>query len=154
MPELNIGTKAPDFSLTASDGNTYTLKQFRGQKVILYFYPQDDTETCTKQACSFRDSYAELTDKGAVLLGISPDGEHSHQQFVKKYQLNFPVLSDTDRSISEAYGVWSEKTMFGRTYMGVLRTTFIIDGKGMISHVFPRVRVKGQIERILKALEE
>lgn len=154
MPELNIGAMAPDFSLSASDGTIYTLKQFRGQKIILYFYPEDDTETCTKQACSFKEGYADLKQTGAVLLGVSPDDEYSHQRFVKKYRLNFPILSDTNRSIIKAYGVWSEKTMFGRTYMGVVRTSFIINEKGFISHIFPRVRVKGQIEKILNALKE
>lgn len=154
MAELIVGEKAPDFLLSANDGKTYSLKQFRGKKIVIYFYPQDDTETCTKQACAFRDEYAELKKTGAILLGISPDDEYSHKKFTKKYNLNFPILSDTDLSMMKAYGVWAKKKMFGISYMGVLRTTFIIDESGVISHVFTNVRIKGHVEKIMKALKE
>jgi peroxiredoxin Q/BCP len=154
MADLTIGDKAPDFSLLAQDGKKYSLKDFRGKKVVLYFYPEDDTETCTAQACSFRDYFPDIKKKDAVLLGISPDGLSSHQKFASKYHLNFLILSDETKSVMKQYGVWKRKQMFGRTYMGVIRTTFIIDANGIIVHIFPKVKVKGHAERVLQALVE
>jgi len=154
MPELKIGDKAPEFSLVAQDGKSHSLKELKGKKVVLYFYPEDDTETCTKQACAFRNDYSEIKKMGAVVLGVSPDGNALHQKFSKKYLLNFPILSDEDKSVMKAYGVWKQKKLFGRKYIGVIRTTFIINERGIITHIVPKVRVKGHIENILRALSE
>ncbi len=154
MAELTAGAKAPDFSLTAQDGKKYSLKDFKGKKVVLYFYPKDDTSGCTAQACSFRDNIAAVKTKGAVVLGVSPDPLKSHEKFSTKYDLNFPILSDESKTMLTKYGVWQEKSMYGRKYMGVVRTTFIIDGKGTITHIFPKVKVEGHTEEVLKALAE
>lgn len=154
MAELTVGDRAPDFSLVAHDGKKYSLKDFRGKKVVLYFYPEDDTETCTAQACSFRDHFPDIRKHDAVLLGISPDGISSHQKFASKYKLNFLILSDESKKVIKQYGVWKMKLMFGRKYMGVIRTTFIINAGGIISHIFPKVRVKGHAEQVLQALSE
>lgn len=154
MPDLRIGDTAPDFLLPAQDGKKYSLKNFRGKKIVLYFYPADDTETCTAQACMFRDNNSAIQKAGAVILGISPDSFSSHQKFSAKYHLNFPILSDDTKEVIKRYGVWKKKQMFGRTYMGVVRTTFIIDEQGKISHIFPKVKIKGHGEKILQALSE
>ena len=154
MPELKIGDRAPEFSLKAQDGKEYSLKDFRGKQVVLYFYPQDDTETCTKQACTFRDNYSRVIDKGAVIIGVSPDGNTSHQKFSKKYNLNFLIVSDEDKSVMKAYNVWRKKKLFGISYIGVVRTTFIIDEMGSIKEIFSNVRIKGHVENILKSLAE
>lgn len=151
---LNVGNKAPIFSLVANDGKNYSLKDFKGKKIVIYFYPKDDTSGCTAEACSFRDNLTSIKKKGAVLLGVSPDGLKSHEKFVSKYDLNFPVLSDESKEMLSEYGVWQEKSMYGRKYMGVVRTTYIIDEKGKISHIFPKVKVDGHTEEILKALSE
>lgn len=151
---LNVGNKAPIFSLVANDGKNYSLKDFKGKKIVIYFYPKDDTSGCTAEACSFRDNLTSIKKKGAVLLGVSPDGLKSHEKFVSKYDLNFPVLSDESKEMLSEYGVWQEKSMYGRKYMGVVRTTYIIDEKGKISHIFPKVKVDGHSEEILKALSE
>ncbi len=152
MASLNVGNKAPSFSLVANDGKKYSLKDFNGKKIVLYFYPKDDTSGCTAEACSFRDNLSAIKKKGAVLLGVSPDGLKSHEKFVAKYDLNFPVLSDENKEMLIEYGVWQEKSMYGRKYMGIVRTTYIIDEKGKISHIFPKVKVDGHSEEILKAL--
>ncbi|MEK6838600.1 MAG: peroxiredoxin, partial [Candidatus Thermoplasmatota archaeon] len=131
---------------------TYSLKDFRGKKVVLYFYPKDDTPGCTREACSFRDSLARVTSKGAVVLGVSKDDLDSHTRFRKKYELTFPLLSDTDGMALNAYGVWKEKSAYGKTFMGVERTTFIIDEKGRIAKVFLRVKVDGHVDEVLEAL--
>ncbi len=154
MAMLNVGNKAPIFSLVANDGKNYSLKDFKGKKIVIYFYPKDDTSGCTAEACSFRDNLTSIKKKGAVLLGVSPDGLKSHEKFVSKYDLNFPVLSDESKEMLSEYGVWQEKSMYGRKYMGVVRTTYIIDEKGKISHIFPKVKVDGHTEEILKALSE
>lgn len=154
MAELTVGAKAPAFTLTAGDGKKYSLKDFTGKTVVLYFYPKDDTSGCTKEACSFRDNLSAIKKRGAVVLGVSPDGESSHAKFTKKYDLNFPLLSDESKEMLTAYGVWQEKSMYGRKYMGVVRTTVIIDGKGKISHLFPKVKVEGHTDEVLKALAE
>ena len=149
---VNEGDPAPDFRLPADDGRTYSLKEFRGKKVVLYFYPKDDTSGCTREACSFRDSLARVTSKGAVVLGVSKDDLDSHARFRKKYELTFPLLSDTDGKVLNAYGVWKEKSAYGKSFMGVERTTFIIDEKGRIAKVFLRVKVDGHVDEVLAAL--
>lgn len=152
MAELKAGDKAPEFSLTAGDGTAYSLQQFRGRKIVLYFYPQDDTETCTIQACTFRDRYSDITAAGAVLLGVSPDTALSHAKFSGKYGLPFPLLSDGQKVVMRQYGVWKKKLMFGRSYMGVVRTTCVIDENGTVKEIFRNVRLKGHVEKILGAL--
>jgi peroxiredoxin Q/BCP len=154
MAELLPGAKAPDFSLSAHDGTRYSLRDLKGKKIVLYFYPKDDTSGCTKEACSFRDNLASIKKKGAIVVGVSPDPVPSHGKFVKKYDLNFPLLSDESKKMLSDYGVWQEKSMYGRKYMGVVRTTFIINEKGKITHIFPKVKVDGHTEEVLKALAE
>ncbi|MGA7159498.1 MAG: thioredoxin-dependent thiol peroxidase [Bacteroidota bacterium] len=154
MAELHVGDDAPDFSLAGDDGKKHSLKEFRGKKTVLYFYPKDDTSGCTKEACSFRDNLTSIKKKGAVLLGVSADGTESHKKFVSKYDLNFPLLSDESKTVLEKYGVWKLKAFMGRKYMGIERTTFIIDEKGKISHIFPKVKVENHTEEILDALSQ
>jgi peroxiredoxin Q/BCP len=148
---LEVGNKAPDFISTDENGKKVSLKDFKGKKVVLYFYPTDDTPTCTSEACSFRDNFLRLK-KHAVVIGVSPDTEVSHAKFKTKYDLPFTLLADTDHSIVQAYDVWREKKTFGKTYIGVVRTTFIIDEKGSISHIFNVTRVKGHVDEVIKAL--
>ena len=152
MTQPKIGDKAPDFSLTGDDGRKHSLKDFKGKKIVLFFYPKDDTSGCTKEACSFRDNTLLIKKKGAVILGVSGDSVESHKKFVSKYDLNFVLLSNEDRTVLDAYGVWKEKSMYGRTFMGIERTTFIIDEHGKISHIFPKVKVDGHTEEVLNAL--
>ena len=154
MTQLVIGVKAPNFSLLAQDGKKYSLKDFKGKKIVLYFYPKDDTSGCTKEACSFRDNLSAIKKKGAIVFGVSPDAVKSHEKFSTKYDLNFSILSDESKIMLTEYGVWQEKSMYGRKYMGVVRTTFIIDEKGKITHVFSKVKVDGHTEEILTALSE
>ena len=154
MAELKVGDKAPEFSSVAHDGKKYSLKEMNGKKVVLYFYPEDDTPTCTKQACTFRDGYAEIRKKGGIVVGVSPNNAASHEKFSKKYRLNFPIISDEDKTIMKAYGVWKKKQLFGIKYIGVVRTTYVINEQGAITHIFPNVRVKGHIEKVLQALSE
>ncbi len=146
---LKQGDKAPAFKTTDQDGVVRSLKDYAGQKVVLYFYPQDDTETCTKEACNIRDNYAALKQKGIVVLGVSPDDEKSHKKFEKKYSLPFTLLADTGHKMVNDYGVWAEKTLFGHTYMGVLRTTFLINEKGKIDHIIDKVKSKTHSEQII-----
>jgi peroxiredoxin Q/BCP len=146
------GDKAPPFSLPADDGRTVSLSDFRGRKVVLYFYPKDDTSGCTTEACGFRDGWPAVERAGAVVLGVSPDGTRSHQRFKQKYGLPFPLLADEDHRVAEAYGAWGEKSMYGRKYAGILRTTFIIDETGTIAQVFERVRPEGHAAAVLTAL--
>lgn len=150
---LEIGIKAPAFSALNEKGEKISLKDFKGQKVVLYFYPEDDTETCTIQACSFRDNMQRIGLHDAVVLGVSPDDEKSHAKFTSKYDLNFQLLADPKRKLCELYDVWAEKKMFGHTYMGVIRTTYIIDRKGIISKVFSRVRVPSHADAVIAAVE-
>lgn len=149
---LEVGNKAPDFSSTDESGNKVSLKDFKGEKVVLYFYPKDDTTGCTAEACDFRDNFSRVKKLGAVVLGVSPDSEKSHTKFKTKYELPFTLLADTEKEIVNAYGVWQEKSMYGRKYMGVVRTTFIIDEKGKITHIFEKVKVKGHVDEVLTAL--
>ncbi|HEY6952233.1 MAG TPA: thioredoxin-dependent thiol peroxidase, partial [Bacteroidota bacterium] len=134
---IKIGDKAPDFKLSSSPEGDIRLSQYKGKKVILYFYPKDDTPGCTKEACSFQENLGLLKKKGAVVLGISADSVESHLKFAGKFNLGFPLLSDESKEVCKAYGVWKEKSMYGRTFMGIERTTFVIDEKGAIQHIFP-----------------
>ena len=138
--ELNPGMKAPDFNLPDDTGALRSLRDFRGSKVILYFYPKDDTPGCTTESCNFRDDYSAYSEAGLVILGVSPDSVKSHKKFIEKFNLPFPLLADVDHTMSEAYGVWAKKKFMGKEYMGVLRTTFLIDEKGMVTHVFENVK--------------
>ena len=146
------GDPAPDFALPSDDGRTIALKDLRGKKVVLYFYPNDDTPGCTKEACSFRDNLSRVTSKGAIVLGVSRDTLSSHGKFRDKYHLNFPLLADVDGRVTEAYGVWKEKSNYGRTYWGIERTTFLLDEKGRIARVWPKVKVEGHTDEVLAAL--
>lgn len=149
-----IGAKAPAFSLPSDAGSPVALKDFRGKKVVLYFYPKDDTSGCTTQACEFRDTWRDVKRAGAVVLGVSPDGVASHQKFRDKYTLPFPLLADEDHAVAERYGVWGEKSMYGRKYFGILRTTFVIDEEGRITHIFEKVKPEGHAAEVLAALAD
>jgi len=149
---LTVGAAAPPFALNTSDGATVRLSEFRGKRVVLYFYPKDDTPGCTKEACSFRDELGQFTKAGAVVLGVSADDVASHQRFAGKFDLNFPLLSDPGASVCKAYGVYKRKSMYGRTYWGIERTTFIIDERGRLTAVFPKVRVDGHAQDVLQHL--
>jgi peroxiredoxin Q/BCP len=151
---LKVGSKAPSFSLQSDEGKNINLKDFAGKKVVLYFYPKDDTPGCTREACSFAENASALRKEGAVVLGVSADSVPSHQKFKTKYKLNFPLLSDPDRATIQKYGVWKEKNMYGKKMMGVERTTFIIDEEGKIAHIFPKVKVDGHTEKVLEKLKE
>ena len=151
---LKEGSTAPAFKTKDANGEPVSLKDLRGQKVVLYFYPKDDTPGCTKEACSFRDAFSQFKKKGIAVLGVSPDNEASHQKFVTKYKLPFTLLADTDKSIVEAYGVWGEKKFMGRTYMGVHRTTFLIDEKGKIKKIFEKVKPEDHANEVLKAFAD
>lgn len=151
---LEAGKKAPAFSLPSDEGKKVALKDFKGKAwVILYFYPKDDTPGCTTEACDFRDSLKAFEKLDAVILGVSPDSVESHAKFRKKHGLNFNLLSDEDHSISEKYGVWVEKNMYGKKFMGVQRATFLIDPDGKIAHVWPRVKVAGHIDDVAATLK-
>lgn len=151
---LNEGSTAPAFKTKDANGDTVSLKDLRGQKVVLYFYPKDDTPGCTKEACSFRDAFSQFKKKGIAVLGVSPDSEATHKKFVTKYKLPFTLLADTARSIAEAYGVWGEKKFMGRTYMGVHRTTFLIDEKGKIKKIFEKVKPEDHASEVLEAFAD
>jgi peroxiredoxin Q/BCP len=152
MSILKQGDKAPAFTSKDQDGKTVSLSQFKGQKVVLYFYPKDSTPGCTAEACDFRDNYQGLKAKGIEVLGVSVDDEKSHQKFITKHSLPFTLLADTDKSIVEAYGVWGEKSMYGKTYMGTNRTTFIIDEEGTIAHIITKVDTKAPTAQVLDLL--
>jgi len=149
---LEIGMKAPDFTLPDKDGNAVSLANFRGKKVVLYFYPKDNTPGCTRQACAFAGAYNTFAEKGVEVIGISKDSTASHQKFAEKYSLPFHLLADTERKAIEAYGVWQEKKQYGKISMGVVRTTFLIDENGIITHVMPKVKPDTNAEEILKLL--
>lgn len=150
--ELKAGQKAPDFTVLNDSGEKVKLSNFKGKKVVLYFYPKDDTPGCTKEACAFRDGIAQIKKRGAEVIGVSIDSVESHQKFKRKFELNFPLLADTDKKIVEAYGTWKEKSMYGKKYMGIERTTFVIDENGKISHIFPKVKVDAHYDEVLQAL--
>jgi len=139
MIQLKEGMKAPDFEGTDQNGNAIKLSDFTGKKIVLYFYPKDNTSGCTTEACNLRDNYSSLLEQGFVVIGVSPDSEKSHKGFVSKYSLPFPLIADTEKKILSDYGVWGEKKMYGRSYMGVIRTTFIIGEKGMIEKIITKV---------------
>ena len=149
---LEVGKKAPLFTLPDSDGNKVALKDFLGEKVVLYFYPKDNTSGCTKEACDFNSSLKSFDKIKTKVIGISKDSQKSHIKFRDKYDLNFTLLSDEEIKVIPKYGIWKEKSMYGRKYMGVERTTFIIDEKGKIEKIFPKVKVNGHVDEILKYL--
>jgi len=151
---LEPGKKAPAFTLVSDSGKKVKLSDFSGQPVVLYFYPKDDTPGCTTEACAFRDTYSELQQAGAVLLGVSADDVASHVKFRDKYQLNFPLLADTDHAMAEKYGAWREKNMYGKKSMGIQRSTYLIDAAGKIAQVWKRVQVDGHAQQVLDALQE
>lgn len=150
---LKQGDIAADFLLNDSDGNPVSLSQFKGKKVVIYFYPRDNTPGCTREACSFRDVYDLILAEGAVVLGISKDSEESHQKFSKRNGLPFYLLSDVDHKAAEAYGVWGEKKLYGKVYVGMIRSTFIIDEQGIILKVFPKVKTENHGQEVLDALK-
>ncbi len=149
---IEEGTPAPDFELPSESGETVKLSALRGQPVVLYFYPKDDTPGCTTQACGIRDAYGEFERAGAVVLGISPDDERTHRKFKDKYELPFTLLADTDHSVAEQYGVWAEKSYAGKTYMGVNRSTFVIGGDGNVTRVMHDVKPATHADDVLAAL--
>ena len=146
------GSKAPAFKLSDDTGKTVSLSDFKGKKVILYFYPKDSTPGCTTESCDFRDNLNRFVKSGAVVLGISADSVESHRKFKAKQGLNFPLLSDPERKALDAYGVWQEKSLYGRKFLGIVRTTFLIDGEGKIAKVFPKVKVNGHVDEVLASL--
>ncbi len=148
--ELKIGQKAPAFKLPSTDGRIISLNDFAGKKIVLYFYPKDMTPGCTTEACSFRDNYSEIQKRGAVILGISADSIQSHQKFSDKYELPFLLLSDENKDVSKAYGVWKQKSFLGKKYLGIERSTFIIDEEGKIKTIFRKVKVAGHTEEVLQ----
>jgi peroxiredoxin Q/BCP len=149
---LQEGTLAPDFELNSDGDETVRVSDYRGKKVVLYFYPKDDTPGCTTEACNFRDDYSEILAAGAIVLGVSPDSVKSHDKFKTKFSLPFPLLSDPDHEVAETYGAWGLKKMFGREYMGIIRSTYVIDEEGSILKVFPRVRPKNHSQAVLQVL--
>jgi peroxiredoxin Q/BCP len=150
---LNEGDTAPDFATKDQNGNEVKLSDFRGQRVVLYFYPKDDTPGCTKQACSLRDSHDVYTEKGIKVLGVSNDDEASHRKFISKFDLPFDLLADTEKEIVNAYGVYGEKNMYGKKYMGINRMTFLIDEAGKIKKIFKKVNVSEHADEVLRAFE-
>ncbi len=152
MTELSAGMQAPAINSRDQDGNAISLDQFRGKTVVLYFYPKDDTPGCTAEACDFRDNHQDLIAKGIVVLGVSVDDEQSHKKFISKHSLPFPLLADTDHKIVNDYGVWVEKNMYGKKYMGVNRRTFIIDENGLIKDVIKKVDTKNASAQVLELL--
>ncbi len=153
MAALKVGDKAPDFNLFASNGKQISLKDFKGKKrVVLYFYPKDDTPGCTIQACGFRDKLKPIEAKDAVVLGVSPDDNASHNKFIEKFKLPFPLLSDEDKTVCKAYGVWAKKSMYGKEYMGVARSTFVIGKDGKIEKIYEKVQPEGHNDEIIEFL--
>jgi peroxiredoxin Q/BCP len=149
---LKVGSKAPDFTAPTDGGGKVSLKDFKGKTVVLYFYPKDNTSGCTAEACDFRDTTAQFKKKKAVVLGVSPDSVKSHDNFKSKFDLPFPLLADEDHKIAEKYGVWKEKSMYGRKYMGVDRSTFLIDAEGKVARAWRKVKVSGHAEEVLAAV--
>lgn len=152
MNELSIGQEVPDFTLPASNGQEISLSQYRGQKIILYFYPKNMTPGCTQEACEFRDAHDQITAQGAVVLGISPDNLASHAKFIAKNELPFPLLSDEDHQVSEMFGVWQLKKLYGKEFMGIVRSTFLIDEQGVLVEEWRKVRVKGHVATALEKI--
>lgn len=154
MDWVEAGKKAPDFSLNCDDGTKIKLSSLKGEIVVIYFYPRDDTPGCTKEACAFRDRSAELKKLGVKLFGISTDDLESHQKFRKKYKLNFPLLSDPDHAVADKYGAWREKNMYGKKMMGIQRSTFLIDRQGKVYKVWKKVSVDGHDEQVIEVVKE
>ena len=154
MSKLQVGDKAPDFCLPSSDGGDFSLKDAKGKWLVLYFYPKDDTPGCTKEACNFRDMSGEYQKHNALIYGVSMDSLESHSKFISKYALPFPLLSDMEKKTLTDYGIWKEKFSFGRTFFGVERTTYVIDPKGLIAKVFPKVKVDGHHEKVLEFIKK
>jgi thioredoxin-dependent peroxiredoxin len=150
---IEVGQLAPDFTLQDQNGRDVTLSALRGRVVVLYFYPRDNTPGCTKQACAFRDARAEYAKAGAEVIGVSPDTSASHRKFADKFALSFSLAADPEKSVCQSYGVWQEKTLYGKTSMGVVRTTFLIDGNGIVRRVFPKVKVEKHSEAVLEAIK-
>ena len=151
---IKEGKEAPDFTLAGEPGGEISLRELRGKKVVLYFYPKDETPGCTREACAFRDAQALIKKSGAVVLGVSPDSTDSHGRFRRKHGLNFTLLADPKRSVAKRYGAYGEKVLYGRKTIGMIRSTFVIDEKGIVRKVFPRVRVDGHADKVLEALQE
>ena len=151
MKNIQQGDKAPEFKGVNQNGDAVSLSSYTGKKLVLYFYPKDDTPGCTAEACNLRDNYDQFLSKGYASLGVSPDGEKKHQKFIEKYDLPFDLLADTEKETCEMYGVWVKKSMYGREYMGVARTTFIIDENGIIEEIISKVKTKEHTDQILKA---
>lgn len=150
MAEIKEGHKAPHFEGTDQNGNTISLNNFKGKKLVLYFYPKDNTPGCTKEACSFRDNYNEMLEKGFAVVGVSADSEKSHQKFAEKFNLPFPLIADTERTILEAYGAFGEKKMYGKTFLGIKRSTFIINEEGIVEKLIKKVDTKDSASQIFK----
>jgi peroxiredoxin Q/BCP len=150
---LSVGDQAPQFTLNDGEGNKVKLSDFKGKKVVLYFYPRDLTPGCTIEACAFRDDIGPLKKLGAVVLGVSADTEKTHQKFAAKHSLNFPLLADVDHSMSEKYGAWQEKSMYGKKYWGIARVTYIIDENGKIAKVWPKVKPDGHSQEVIEAIK-
>ena len=151
--DLAIGEQAPELSIPDQDGKLVTLKSFKGKQIVLYFYPKDDTPGCTKESCDFRDTESQIMRAGGAIIGVSLDGQESHQKFIKKFGLPFPLLSDEGAAVSKAYGVYKEKNMYGRKYWGIERSTFIIDAEGNVKAIFRKVKVDGHADAVLAALK-
>ena len=154
MAKLNVGDMAPDFTGLTQEGNSLSLSDLKGSRTVLYFYPKDNTSGCTLEAKSLRDGKAELAERGYRIIGVSPDSERSHQNFCAKHDLNFTLLADTAHSKCEAFGVWAEKSMYGRKYMGVVRTTFLLDEEGRITHIFNKVKTAEHYQQIVNELDK
>jgi peroxiredoxin Q/BCP len=153
IKELTVGDQAPELSIPDQQGKTVTLKSFKGKQIVLYFYPKDDTPGCTKESCDFRDVESQILRAGGAIVGVSMDGKESHQKFIKKFGLPFPLLSDEEAAISKAYGVYKEKNMYGRKYWGIERSTFVINPEGKVKAIFRKVNVDGHADEVLKALK-
>ena len=152
MPNIKEGDQAPDISLKTDSGEQFELSALRGKNVVLYFYPKADTPGCTKEACEFRDTSKKFSKANTVIVGVSPDPEKAQSRFKDKFDLPFTLLADTDHQTAEAYGVWKEKSMYGKKYMGIERTTFVIDPQGKVKKIFPKVKVEGHAEEVLAAI--
>ena len=153
MAMIEEGKKAPAFTLPSSEGGTVSLKDLKGKTIVLYFYPKDDTPGCTREACDFRDTQASIRKAGAVVFGVSGDSLESHGKFKTKYKLNFPLLSDAANEVATNFGAYGEKSLYGRKFMGIIRSTFIIDRDGVVRKVFPKVKVDGHAEKVLEAVK-
>lgn len=154
MAQIKVGEAAPQINAPDQDGKFINLAEYKGKKVILYFYPKDDTPGCTAEACNLRDNYSELLKKGFAIIGVSADDEKSHKKFIDKFDLPFPLISDTDKNVIKAYGAWGEKNMYGKIYEGILRKTFVISENGKIEHIFEKVDTKGHAEQILQVFDK